>query len=98
MAPLGGLLWRSRRVYQIWGANTDVGKTVISTILCLATRGKFRKEHTAYLKPVSTGPIEDADDQCMSCYSRSLPVRPAHYLQMFPLPRYLALPAADHPF
>ncbi|EKG10555.1 Aminotransferase class-3 [Macrophomina phaseolina MS6] len=71
MAPLGGLLWRSRRVYQIWGANTDVGKTVISTILCLATRGKFRKEHTAYLKPVSTGPIEDADDQYVLKYIRS---------------------------
>lgn len=70
MAAYGGLLWRSRRVHQIWGANTDVGKTVVSTSLCLAARAWWKFEHTAYLKPVSTGPLEEADHACVFFVSR----------------------------
>ena len=29
MAPIGSMLWRGLRVYHIYGANTDVGKTVL---------------------------------------------------------------------
>jgi dethiobiotin synthetase/adenosylmethionine--8-amino-7-oxononanoate aminotransferase len=61
---LGALLRRSLRVYQIWGANTDVGKTVFSTILCGLTAKYRRHEETTFLKPVSTGPLHEADDQC----------------------------------
>lgn len=69
MAPVGGLLWRSLRPYQIWGANTDVGKTVFSSILCSAARSSIRGNRWVdteiyYLKPVSTGPLDDADDKC----------------------------------
>lgn len=54
-------LFRHFRVHQIFGANTDVGKTILTTALVRASaeRGK----DVFYLKPVSTGPIEDADDQ-----------------------------------
>ncbi|WZH43077.1 adenosylmethionine-8-amino-7-oxononanoate aminotransferase [Fusarium acuminatum] len=31
MAPVPALLWRSLRVHQVYGANTDVGKTIFST-------------------------------------------------------------------
>jgi dethiobiotin synthetase len=59
-------LWRSLRVYQIYGANTDVGKTVFSTILSKAARRLWRTEQTTFLKPVSTGATDAADDRCMS--------------------------------
>ncbi|KAK5657611.1 hypothetical protein OQA88_3190 [Cercophora sp. LCS_1] len=61
---LGALLHRSLRAYQIWGANTDVGKTVFSTILCGLTSKYRPNEKTTFLKPVSTGPLDEADDRC----------------------------------
>ncbi|KAL7622330.1 hypothetical protein AAE478_007834 [Parahypoxylon ruwenzoriense] len=63
MAPARPLLWRSLRVFQIYGANTDVGKTVFTTILCRAADRIWKKEQTVFLKPVSTGPLDEADDQ-----------------------------------
>ncbi|KAI8306585.1 Bifunctional dethiobiotin synthetase/7 8-diamino-pelargonic acid aminotransferase [Colletotrichum sp. SAR11_59] len=65
MAPVGALLWRSLRAYQIYGANTDVGKTVFSSVLCNAARKHWPHEQTAFLKPVSTGPASEADDGCI---------------------------------
>ncbi|KAH8906424.1 PLP-dependent transferase [Coniochaeta sp. PMI_546] len=59
---VGSVLWRSLRVYQIYGANTEVGKTVFSTVLCKAARRHWPREKTAFLKPVSTGPLDEADD------------------------------------
>ncbi|VZI09852.1 unnamed protein product [Fusarium fujikuroi] len=38
MAPVPALLWRSLRAHQVYGANTDVGKTIFSTILCNSAR------------------------------------------------------------
>lgn len=64
MAPVGSLLWRGLRVYQVYGANTSVGKTVLTTILCKTARGLYEKENTSYLKPVSTGPPEEEDERC----------------------------------
>jgi bifunctional dethiobiotin synthetase / adenosylmethionine---8-amino-7-oxononanoate aminotransferase len=56
----GSSLHRHLLTYQLYGANTDVGKTIFSTILCKAfTRSKKK---TWYLKPVSTGPLNEADD------------------------------------
>lgn len=66
MAPLSGLLWRHLRVYQIYGANTDVGKTIFATILGNAASRFYKHESTAYLKPVSTGPESEADSWCRS--------------------------------
>jgi hypothetical protein len=55
-------LSRSLRVFQIYGANTDVGKTIVSTLLCKALRKRSESEGVWYLKPVSTGALLDADD------------------------------------
>ncbi|OTA83782.1 hypothetical protein M434DRAFT_83660 [Hypoxylon sp. CO27-5] len=63
MAPAHPLLWRSLRVIQVYGANTDVGKTVFTTILCRAANDIWKKEQTTFLKPVSTGPEDEADDR-----------------------------------
>ncbi|KAI3400575.1 hypothetical protein diail_2777 [Diaporthe ilicicola] len=60
--PIGGSLWPSLRILQIWGANTDVGKTIFSTILCLSA-ARRRKEGVHYVKPVSTGLLEDTDSK-----------------------------------
>lgn len=63
--PLAGsVLWRSLRVYQVYGANTEIGKTVFSTVLSKAARRHWPHEKTAFLKPVSTGPLDEADDRC----------------------------------
>ncbi|KAM4065732.1 aminotransferase class-III domain-containing protein [Hirsutella rhossiliensis] len=60
-SPLASLLWRSLRVYQVFGANTDVGKTVFATLLGRTARKLWRDEAVTYLKPVSTGPAHEAD-------------------------------------
>lgn len=73
MAPAGALLRRSLKAYQVYGANTDVGKTIFTTLLCKACQ-KFRPgEDVSFLKPVSTGPQEEADDWCSCILSRFLP-------------------------
>ncbi|OMP84286.1 Bifunctional dethiobiotin synthetase/7,8-diamino-pelargonic acid aminotransferase, mitochondrial [Diplodia seriata] len=71
MAPVGGLLWRSLRPYQIWGANTDVGKTVFATILGAAVKSdrRWRDDTLTYLKPVSTGSADEADLRQVCLYS-----------------------------
>ena len=61
---IGALLWRSLRVYQVYAGNTEVGKTVFSTALCKAASRHWPREKTAFLKPVSTGPLDEADDRC----------------------------------
>ncbi|KUJ19147.1 PLP-dependent transferase [Mollisia scopiformis] len=62
-------LWRNLRSYQIYGANTNVGKTIMSTILLKAHARKFPSENTWYLKPVSTGPLDEADDRHISHFA-----------------------------
>ncbi|KAF8274777.1 PLP-dependent transferase [Lactarius quietus] len=55
------LLFRNLRVHQVFGANTDVGKTILTTGLVRASSAKTKR--VFYLKPVSTGPLQDADDE-----------------------------------
>ncbi|KAL6862212.1 PLP-dependent transferase [Trichoderma novae-zelandiae] len=62
--PLASPLWRSLRTYQIFGANTEVGKTVVSTLLAKAA-ARRSPGRVAFLKPVSTGPDGEADDRCI---------------------------------
>ena len=59
------MLWRDFKVWQVYGANTDVGKTIISTILCKAFQRRA-PNGVLYLKPVSTGPQDEADDRHLS--------------------------------
>ncbi|SPO01559.1 related to adenosylmethionine-8-amino-7-oxononanoate aminotransferase [Cephalotrichum gorgonifer] len=61
MAPVSALLRRHLRVHQIYGANTDVGKTIFATALCRAAAKLCKAESTSFLKPVSTGPSDEAD-------------------------------------
>ncbi|KAF5862944.1 hypothetical protein ETB97_010985 [Aspergillus alliaceus] len=63
MSPVGAALWRSLRAHQVYGANTDVGKTIVSTVLCNAIQRQKSQNQAAFLKPVSTGPLDDADDR-----------------------------------
>jgi dethiobiotin synthetase/adenosylmethionine--8-amino-7-oxononanoate aminotransferase len=63
------VLWRSLRSYQIYGANTDVGKTVVSTILCKALHKHRPDEKVWYLKPISTGPLDEADDYHLRAFA-----------------------------
>ncbi|KAL5428537.1 hypothetical protein PMIN06_001059 [Paraphaeosphaeria minitans] len=57
-------LWQNLIALQVYGANTNVGKTVFSTLLGahFVRRAGKRKWSLHYIKPVSTGSIEDADD------------------------------------
>ncbi|KIX07086.1 dethiobiotin synthase [Rhinocladiella mackenziei CBS 650.93] len=57
------MLWRDLKAWQVYGANTDVGKTIVSTILCRALRRRASSQGLLYLKPVSTGPQTEADDR-----------------------------------
>ncbi|KAJ5737093.1 Pyridoxal phosphate-dependent transferase major region subdomain 2 [Penicillium malachiteum] len=66
MAPVGAGLWRTLRAHQVYGANTDVGKTIVSTVLCNAVQRQ--KQRAAFLKPVSTGALDDADDRHIDRY------------------------------
>ncbi|KAF8656873.1 hypothetical protein AX16_002419 [Volvariella volvacea WC 439] len=54
-------LFKHLRVHQVFGANTDVGKTVLTAALVRASTSRGIPTH--YLKPVSTGRPEDADDR-----------------------------------
>lgn len=58
------LLFKHLRVHQVFGANTDVGKTVLTCALVRASA--LKANNVFYLKPVSAGPVDTAD-------SRSVP-------------------------
>lgn len=73
MVPfIGSHLSRSLRTFQVYGANTDVGKTIFSTILCKALRKQRKDEKVWYLKPVSTGPLEHADDRHVARFAKEV--------------------------
>lgn len=72
MPSVGSALWRSLRAYQVYGANTDVGKTIVSTVLCRALRKQSVKENVFYIKPVSTGPHREADDLHISRFAKGV--------------------------
>jgi len=55
------LLFKLLRIHQIFGANTDVGKTILTSALVRASALSERDVY--YLKPISTGPRRDADDE-----------------------------------
>ncbi|KAI0903091.1 bifunctional dethiobiotin synthetase/adenosylmethionine-8-amino-7-oxononanoate aminotransferase [Ustulina deusta] len=72
MSPIGSLLWRNLRVYKVYGANTGVGKTVFTSILCNASSKIWKNEATSYLKPVSTGPDDEADDDHIRRFAKGV--------------------------
>lgn len=58
------LLFKNLRIHQILGSNTNVGKTIFAT--ALARSSAARNTPVYYLKPVSTGGLEDADHGCVT--------------------------------
>lgn len=72
MSPIGSGLWRHFRTYQVFGANTDAGKTIFSTIISRAVRNISPSEKLWYLKPVSTGAADDADVLHLNRYARGI--------------------------
>ncbi|KAI0067370.1 PLP-dependent transferase [Artomyces pyxidatus] len=60
------LLFKHLRIHQVFGANTDVGKTIITAALVRASAAE--QHRVFYLKPVSTGPMQDADDEHVKRY------------------------------
>ncbi|KAH6614097.1 pyridoxal phosphate-dependent transferase [Boeremia exigua] len=70
MSRLPAGLWQKYIAVQIYGANTDVGKTVFSTLLGLRAKGGVggSRYRVHYIKPVSTGPSSDRDDSYIQKY------------------------------
>jgi dethiobiotin synthetase/adenosylmethionine--8-amino-7-oxononanoate aminotransferase len=63
MQRIGSALWKHLPTVQVYGANTNVGKTIVSTLLCRNLENHARDRKVHYIKPVSTGPSSDADDR-----------------------------------
>ena len=60
------LLFKHLRIHQVFGANTDVGKTILS---CALARASALKDNSVfYLKPISAGPIDTADHKLRKFY------------------------------
>ncbi|KAJ1327008.1 bifunctional dethiobiotin synthetase [Microdochium nivale] len=69
MRPPAAMLWRHLRIFQIWGSNTDVGKTILATTLCKSAAKHYGRERVSFLKPVSTGPPLEADSWHLQNYA-----------------------------
>ena len=60
---VGAFLRPESHIIQVFGANTDVGKTIVSTILCKALQNAIPEiyKKVNYLKPVYTGSSVQSD-------------------------------------
>ncbi|KAG9690172.1 PLP-dependent transferase, partial [Aureobasidium melanogenum] len=72
MRQVGSALWPRLRAVQVYGANTGVGKTVVSTLLCKALRKRLPDYNVHYLKPISTGPLDEQDNRHITRYSQDI--------------------------
>ncbi|KAG1500891.1 hypothetical protein G6F54_003409 [Rhizopus delemar] len=65
---------RTFQAYQIFAANTNVGKTIFATGLCRAAALAAKKSHrdVFYLKPVQTGYPVDSDERHVKTFNDSL--------------------------
>lgn len=64
MSAIKAFLSPKLRAFQIYGANTEVGKTIFSTALCRQAAKRLDSKSNSgvnYIKPVSTGEFQDAD-------------------------------------
>ncbi|KAF8633098.1 hypothetical protein AX15_001515 [Amanita polypyramis BW_CC] len=78
------LLYKNLRIHQIFGANTDVGKTILTSALVRASAA--RNNTVFYLKPVSTGRPEDADDRHIKRYGGAPNLIETHCLYRYDEP------------
>ncbi|KAJ3126914.1 hypothetical protein HK100_010014 [Physocladia obscura] len=65
------------RALLMFGANTDVGKTLLSAALCRGAAAHFGSDKVAYLKPIQTGYPTDSDSRfvakfCPGIYTSTL--------------------------
>ncbi|KAI7875381.1 PLP-dependent transferase [Lichtheimia hyalospora FSU 10163] len=65
---------RAFQAYQIFAANTNVGKTILATGLCRAAaeRAKQQDRDVYYMKPVQTGYPQDSDARHVQTYSPNI--------------------------
>lgn len=64
MGPVPGLLWRSRRIFQIWGTDRHNTKHVIAAILCAAARHRWQHEQVTFLRPAPTTQADKVNSKC----------------------------------
>ncbi|KAG1080392.1 hypothetical protein G6F42_023371 [Rhizopus arrhizus] len=71
--PTPFLPTRAFQAYQIFAANTNVGKTIFATGLCRAAAivAKESNRDVFYLKPVQTGYPVDSDERHVKTYHNS---------------------------
>ncbi|KAF2473837.1 bifunctional dethiobiotin synthetase/adenosylmethionine-8-amino-7-oxononanoate aminotransferase [Lindgomyces ingoldianus] len=71
MSRVAAGLWQNLVAVQVYGANTGVGKTVVSTLIGRHFTGRSGRTRWSvhYIKPVQTGPNEDADDRYVARYA-----------------------------
>jgi bifunctional dethiobiotin synthetase / adenosylmethionine---8-amino-7-oxononanoate aminotransferase len=62
-------LFRNLKTHQIYASNTSTGKTILSTLFLRAHTHHHPTKKTFYLKPISTGPDNEADDRRISHFS-----------------------------
>ncbi|KAI8831870.1 pyridoxal phosphate-dependent transferase [Chytridium lagenaria] len=70
--PKEGNILPTLPIFQIFAANTDVGKTIFSTALCkyaIRSSDKEFKSQSFYLKPVQTGFPVDSDARHVKTFS-----------------------------
>ncbi|TKA66551.1 hypothetical protein B0A49_11616, partial [Cryomyces minteri] len=75
MRQPGSVLWRRLKALQVYGANTDVGKTIVSTVLCKALQRRLPEHAVHYLKPVSTGPSVEEDNRHIATFAKGVHAR-----------------------
>ncbi|KAI6780903.1 Bifunctional dethiobiotin synthetase/7 [Emericellopsis cladophorae] len=95
-APVASLLWRSLRVHQVFGANTEVGKTVCTSLLCKVAKNLWRDEQVSFLKPVSTGPLNEADDYHIRRFAAGVAHKTLFQYDI-PASPHIAAPASGKP-
>ncbi|KUI56840.1 Bifunctional dethiobiotin synthetase/7,8-diamino-pelargonic acid aminotransferase, mitochondrial [Cytospora mali] len=76
MVPVGGPVWPKLRAFQVWGVKPDVGKSVISTILCLAANKRRPHEHAIYLEPVVTDSSKEGHENAISMFNKRIGPKP----------------------
>ncbi|KAF1928024.1 PLP-dependent transferase [Didymella exigua CBS 183.55] len=99
MSKVPAGLWKKFIAVQVYGANTDVGKTVFSSLL--GKRFKFgqvnsKKWQVQYIKPVSTGPQSDRDDAYVRRHSGCSAVHTLFQFQNPVSPHIAAREIAQH--
>mmetsp|Transcript_19255 Transcript_19255/g.46502 ORF Transcript_19255/g.46502 Transcript_19255/m.46502 type:complete len:860 (+) Transcript_19255:74-2653(+) len=81
--PLGGKQPLTTPTYIVWGAGTDVGKTLVSAALCNYMSRKAKDKKVLFLKPYQTGfPVDSDADTVAAVCGGGTPLFGAHASQL----------------